>query len=202
MTTMDKIMQAVDELKNMALVEQYGDTDDLELSAQIEDVRDLTASAIADAQREWVDAIESVGWGRDLHPQEVAARILGMAESHNRMQAAIADARREGAEQLRGACLRGCCEIEGVHRVAYRKKYDAHAEGASDGAADCAAVIRALPLPTGERQAVLLTDEIKQACSDIAAEVAKNCGSVPQLTFPHIYLGVTTLLEKARVCRG
>lgn len=145
MTTMDKIMQAVDELKNMALVEQYGDTDDLELSAQIEDVRDLTASAIADAQREWVDAIESVGWGRDLHPQEVAARILGMAESHNRMQAAIADARREGAEQMREAAAdeairRGQLCGDRTNR-------------------DLVEAILALPLPTGPRQAVRLTEE-------------------------------------------
>lgn len=50
--------------------------------------------------------------------------------------------------------------------------------------------------PTGLRQAVRLTkDEIKAACAKIAEQVARNCGSVPQLTFPHIYLGVEDLLK-------
>lgn len=37
--------------------------------------------------------------------------------------------------------------------------------------------------------------DIKQACADIAVEVAKNCGSMPQLTFPHIYLGVLRIVR-------
>lgn len=60
MTTIDKIMQVVDELKNMALVEQYGDTDDSELSAKIEDVRDLITSALADARREGAEQMREL----------------------------------------------------------------------------------------------------------------------------------------------
>lgn len=32
--------------------------------------------------------------------------------------------------------------------------------------------------------------DIKEVAAKIAEEVANNCGSVPQLTFPHIYLGL------------
>tara|TARA_R110000868_G_scaffold211349_3_gene461422 strand:- start:23 stop:649 length:627 start_codon:yes stop_codon:yes gene_type:complete len=35
-----------------------------------------------------------------------------------------------------------------------------------------------------------LAQSIKEAAAKISEEVAKNCGSVPQLTFPHIYLGL------------
>lgn len=37
--------------------------------------------------------------------------------------------------------------------------------------------------------------DLKVAAQAIAVEVAKNCGSVPQLTFPHIYLGLKDLLS-------
>lgn len=37
-------------------------------------------------------------------------------------------------------------------------------------------------------------DQIEAAARDIAVRVAKNCGSVPNLTFPDIYLGLTELL--------
>lgn len=36
--------------------------------------------------------------------------------------------------------------------------------------------------------------DLKASAQVIAVEVAKNCGSVPQLTFPHIYLGLQDLL--------
>jgi len=55
--------------------------------------------------------------------------------------AAIADARREAAEQMREACAD---RVEVCDQDTDRWEYAEH--------------IRALPLPTGQRQAVLLTD--------------------------------------------
>jgi hypothetical protein len=64
--------------------------------------------------------------------------------------AAIADAKREGAEQMRieagMLCTAQADEADGD--IAYR-----------DACHDCAKSVRALPLPTGPRQAVRLTDE-------------------------------------------
>jgi hypothetical protein len=66
--------------------------------------------------------------------------------------AAIADARREGAEQMRRAAAIAC----DARSMCYAD------DGGSAG--DCAIEIRALPLPTGPRQAARLTDaEIAEA---------------------------------------
>lgn len=72
-------------------------------------------------------------------------RVVDRREDLSRLiVAAIADARREGAEQMREAAARGW---DGC-------TYDAPGE-----TLDIGNDIRALPLPTGQRQAVLLTDE-------------------------------------------
>ena len=62
--------------------------------------------------------------------------------------AAIADAKREGAEAMREACAD---RVEGCDQETERWDYAEH--------------IRAMPLPTGPRQAVLLTDEQLTAAS-------------------------------------
>lgn len=81
--------------------------------------------------------------------------------------AALADARREGAEAMRSECLTCCDALEDSawkqYKPALGGNCDPHHQGRSDGAAEVGASIRALPLPTGPRQAVLLTDaEVRQ----------------------------------------
>lgn len=76
--------------------------------------------------------------------------------------AALADAERKGAEQMRAQCLTRCDALEDAARRQYKPALggncDPHHQGRSDGAAEVGASIRDLPLPTGERQAVRLTD--------------------------------------------
>jgi hypothetical protein len=44
-------------------------------------------------------------------------------------------------------------------------------------------------------------DRITDLAKSMAEEVAKNCGTVPQLTFPHIYLGLTEALARAALAQ-
>ena len=70
--------------------------------------------------------------------------------------AALAAARREGAEQMRAECLTCCAALEDSAWKQYKPSLggtcDPHHQGRSDGAAEVSAAIRALPLPAGERQ--------------------------------------------------
>jgi hypothetical protein len=46
-----------------------------------------------------------------------------------------------------------------------------------------------------------VTGDLKHECAAIAAEVVKNSGSAPQLTFPHIYLGVQRIVGEIYAAR-
>ena len=67
--------------------------------------------------------------------------------------AAIADARREGAEQMMAAAAAACEQIADEYNGSERHLYAEMKTDAITGASDCERAIRALPLPTGLRQA-------------------------------------------------
>lgn len=70
--------------------------------------------------------------------------------------AALKDARRDGAEAMREAAASVCAQ--GAILMTTRDQ--------TRGALRCEQAVRALPLPAGERQAVLLTDELLDALAD------------------------------------
>jgi hypothetical protein len=69
---------------------------------------------------------------------------------------ALAEARRDGAEQMQAAAFDACVMQANADRVFAKSERNA---GAADCAADLTELIRALPLPIGPSKAVRLTDD-------------------------------------------
>jgi hypothetical protein len=147
--TIDEIMRAVVESQDMTLAwhrmeeGSYG-----VLNHQYLVIGELIAAAIADARRE--GAIEAQQrmfpccGGNDEAPAE---HTMDCEHTASRL-AELDAARREGAEQMREAI---------AHQAEINALYGVHGTTVS--------TIRAMPLPTGPRQAVLLTDEQLTAAS-------------------------------------
>lgn len=117
-----------------------------------------------------------------LSVQQIIDAIVGCEASVDELSemiaAALADARREGAEQMRedaAVAALGNCPI-----------------GATSSAEERA--IRALPLPTGPRQAVLLTDEEIQQARSAAVDNAPDDVLMGRVT----WLGCAELHELSR----
>jgi hypothetical protein len=113
-----------------------------------------------------MSTIDKIMWAIGHHGDDCIRSDDAASESFEALRelitAALAEARREGAEQMRidagMLCTAQADEADGD--IAYR-----------DACHDCAKAVRALPMPTGPRQAVRLTDE---QIGFIAHEVAQK----------------------------